>query len=173
MRRLAAVIGLVTGILCAPAYAAVTPNSPIYPQQVRGPVAQILPANTTSPVVLVTPGTNVGTNGTKVTGIVCSNTDSATGYALQLLKVRGGVTYVLNEVWVPANAGTSATVSTYFPPVSLMPPGYPIDTAANSMLIVEGSTEATPANSDSLQVASMATVNAGKAISCSATASDF
>jgi hypothetical protein len=150
-----------------------TANSAIYPQNVRGPVAQIVPGSGTSGVAFITPGTNVGQNGTKIIGIVCSNTDAAAGYAIQLIKVRSSVNYIMNTVWVPASAGNSASSSAYVPPVSLMPPGYPIDTAGNAYIIVEGSAETSPANSDTLTIASTTTVNTGKIVACSATASDL
>jgi hypothetical protein len=171
--RIVAALGLVIFLVTADADSAVTPNSPVYPQQIRSPAAQILPGSGTTAQQIVTPGTNVGQNGTKVIGITCSNTDTVAGYAIQLIKTRSSTSYIINTVWVPPSAGFSASASAYVPPVSLMPPSTFGDTAGNSYVVVEGSSEAAPANSDTLNIASTTTVSTGKIISCVATASDL
>jgi hypothetical protein len=87
-------------------------STPIYPQTINTPTAQILPANTTALVTLYT----AGTNGSKIENIILTNTDTAAAYAITLSIVIGGVTSVIGTVNVPLSAGNTTSA----PAVSVM-----------------------------------------------------
>jgi hypothetical protein len=149
---------------------ALTPNSAILPQLPKSAAAQITNSDGTGLVPLVTGGAN----GTKVSSILASNTDT-NAYTLQLVLnsggtlssglVTGGTSYVLASVSLPASAGNLAGT----PPVGVLSaanlPGVALDGAGVPYLYVNAG--------DYLCVALSAAIAAGKIAASLATAADF
>lgn len=84
--------------------------TPIFPQLIQSPVAQILPADTTTLKTIVT----AGADGTRVDRILVSYTDSGSR-DLQFVITSGGTDYILCTMTLPANSGNLAAV----PPLSV------------------------------------------------------
>src|SRR2546427_12402023 len=85
----------------SPSWATVTANSIITTQTPKAYKAQITNASGTTAVSLITPGAS----GTKVTSIVCSNTDGS-GYNVTFSVLRSSTAYVLGTVAIPASSGS-------------------------------------------------------------------
>lgn len=51
-----------------------------------------------------------GTSGSRIDTLIGTNTDTGVATVVQLAILKNGVTYVVGEVTVPANAGTNGTV---------------------------------------------------------------
>lgn len=128
---------------------ATTPNSIVTPQTPKNGVVQILPADTTTQKTVFT----AGSNGSKVTGLVLSSTDtSARDVAVSV--TRSGTSYLLGTVTLPIGAGFSGAV----PAVNgLTFPGLPADSDGNPYLLL--------LSGDTLTVAALTTVTAAKVIS--------
>jgi hypothetical protein len=149
---------------------ALTPNSAILPQAPRSAPAQIANSDATGLVPLVTGGAN----GTKVSSIVATNTDT-NAYTLQLVLnvggtvsggvVTGGTNYLITSVSLPASAGNVAGT----PPIGVLGaaaiPGIAIDGSGVPYLYVNAGAF--------LCVALTATIASGKLVSALATVADF
>ena len=149
---------------------ALTPNSAILPQVPKSALAQITDSDATGLVPLVTGGAN----GTKVSAIVASNTDT-NAYTLQLILnsggtlssglVTGGTSYLIAAVSLPVSAGNVAGT----PPVGMLSaaniPGVATDGAGVPYLYVN--------SGDYLCIALTATIAAGKLAAAIATLADF
>jgi hypothetical protein len=131
-----------------------------YVKQPRLGLGQILPANTTAQVTVIT----AGGSGSKVVSLTVSSTDT-TNRDIQVSVVRGGITYVLTTTTVPLTSGFAAGIA----PVDLLalfPIGsLPVDNDGESYLFLE--------SGDTLVVNSLTTVTAAKVISAVAVYGDF
>jgi hypothetical protein len=78
-------------------------NLPIFPQVIESWMLSLLPANTTSTVVLIT----AGANGTKVESITATS-NNITDLALDLWVNNGNADTLLASVYVPANSGNNS-----------------------------------------------------------------
>ena len=106
----------------APAAAAVT-ATPVFVQTPKLGAVQIVNANGTTPQSLYA----CGANGSKITGIFASTTDTAAD-TVQLSLLRSATTYIVNTVSVPAGSGTTAAAA----PTPLMSfTGLPLDADGN------------------------------------------
>lgn len=160
MRFIHLCAAVLVALLPVAALAATTPNSAILPQTPRQVIGTIINANGTTPQTLV----SGGTNGSKVTSITCSNTDTAS-YTLQLLYQHSATNYVLDSVTIAVSAGNVAgTVPQPLLSTSVMP-GASIDGSGNPYLFLM--------SGDSLMIATTGAVTAAKTIACSATVADF
>lgn len=149
---------------------ALTPNSAILPQTPRSAVAQIANSNGTNLMQLVAGGTN----GSKVSQIGASNTDT-NGYTLQLWRniggtvssgqVSGGTNYLMTSVSLPASAGNVSGTA----PIAVMNattiPGIAVDNTGTPYLYVN--------SGEILCVALTSTITSGKLASATATVADF
>lgn len=134
--------------------------TPIFPQTIRNPVAQILPADTTTLKALVAGG--VG--GTKVESINVSSTDTS-ARDLALWMTVSAVNYLIGTVSIPINAGNTNAI----PAVSLLDsaqiPSMRTDNNGNKYIYV--------ASGATLSISTLTTVTAAKAIQAVAQAGDF
>lgn len=139
-------------------------STPIFPQTPQDWPVQILPANTTAQVTLVT----AGANGSKVEMLNVASTDTS-ARVVQLFINDGSTSYLLCTVNIPANAGnTSGTVSVDLLNIKNNTTGciaLPYDTCGNQYLYVK--------NGYTLKVASLTTVTTAKALNFLAMGGDF
>lgn len=158
LRRL--LLALLLSAMVLPALAATTPNSAITVQTPRAYKAQLLNASGTG-LVTVASG---GVNGTKITGLWASSTDTASNTVFVSV-LRGAVSFTQVAVTLPANSGSLAGS----PPVNLLAsvnwPGLPVDSDGNPYMILE--------SNDSLQVSVQTAVTAGKAVNVNTVSGDF
>lgn len=125
--------------------------TPIFPQTIKTPVAQILNATGTG-VVAVKAG---GTNGTKVLALLAFSSDtSARDIVLSLLV--GATTYNIVTISIPANSGNTDVI----PCVDLLRhvqfPGLCYDECGNKYFMLDANT--------TLQVNAAVTITSGKQI---------
>lgn len=143
-----------------PTVVTATPSLPQFPKCGK---VQILPADA-SALKTAYPG---GTNGSKVTGVVASSTDTAArDVQIGTFNTGTAIFYPLATVTIPANAGNLAGT----PPVNLLAPavipGLPLDSDGNPYIfLIDGN--------DSVQVKALTTVTAAKAISINSIGGDF
>lgn len=133
--------------------------TPIFPQAVNSSIAQILPAQTTTLVTLYT----AGANGSKIENIDATNTDTATAYAIQVWVVISATNYLLGTVNVPLSAGNTTAA----PNISILAglTGLAKDSNGNPYLYLGSGAV--------LKVASLTTVNTGKAVQFFAQGGDY
>lgn len=153
---------ILTFWLTSPSLAAVT-ATPIFPQAVKGPLAQISNATGTTSITFMT----AGANGSIVKGISCTNTDS-NPYTIQFNKVRSSTAYLLVTLTIAASAGSSAAVV----PLTVVGSGtgantlgLPLDSEGNPFTYIE--------SGDTINVNVTSTVTSGKLVSCYGVQSDF
>lgn len=146
--------------LISPAFAAVTPT-PIFPQAVKGPLAQISNGTGTTSITFIT----AGANGSIVKGITCSNTDS-NPYTIQFNKVRSSTSYLMVTLTLAASAGSAAaTVPLVVFGTGANTLGLPLDSEGNPFTYIE--------SGDTINVNVTSTVTAAKLVSCYGVQSDF
>lgn len=140
-----------------PAFAATAPN---YAGSPKDDLAQIANANGTSAVTLTT----AGTNGSRRFSLSCTSTDTV-AHSLVIEKGRGGVSYLLATVSVPASAGNASGT----PRVAVLStaafPGIPLDPNGNPFLTFE--------SGDTMTIAVTVAVTSGDLVSCEASGVDF
>jgi hypothetical protein len=135
--------------------------TPVFVQTPKVGNVQILPADASNLKTIVTGGAN----GTKVTSLICTSTDTSTR------DVQVGITisatfYPLLTVTVAITAGTiAATAAANLFDVSKCP-GLPIDSDGNPYIFL-------PSSSYTLQAKSLTTVTAAKELDITAVAADF
>jgi hypothetical protein len=160
-------LAFLASILSSTAFAATIPNSvQISPNTVTLPVtpefyyAQI--SNTTG-TTLVAFATSAATNGSQITSISCSSTDTV-AHTLYVYRVHSATNYLITTVSIPATAGDSTTI----PPVQILNttnvPG-PIDPNGNRYLSI--------ADGDSISISVSVAVTASDFISCVGHGSDY
>lgn len=134
--------------------------TPIFPQTIKGGVAQILPADTTTLKTLVTPGAN----GSKVDSISVTSTDTATR-DVQLWITVTAVNYLLGTVNIPIGSGNTNAVPSISLLDSLQTPFIRTDNNGNKYLYLP--------SGGVLSIAVLTTVTAAKAIQAYAQYGDF
>jgi histidinol dehydrogenase len=139
---------------------AVTPNSFVTPQTPKKGLQQILPADTSSLKTVLTGGTN----GTKVSSLMLSSSDtSARDVTIGIS--RSGTYYPIGTVTVPITAGQIAATPGINALAASVCPGLPVDNDGQPYLTLQAS--------DTLDIKSLTTVTAAKAISALADGSDY
>lgn len=137
--------------------------TPVFAQAPKPYVQQILPATTTTTVILVT----AGANGTIIKGINCTNTDTAAASLVQFNVARSAVNYLQTTVNVPLSSGNISAATA--PPVNAMAPanwpGLPVDSNGDPFLNL--------ASGDTLLMNVTVTVNSGKVVACTAVGADY
>lgn len=134
--------------------------TPIHPQTVKGLVAQILPADASTLKTLVTGATN----GTKIESINVTSTDTTTR-DIAIWMTISAVSYLLGTVNIPITAGNTNAIPSVDILRSLQIPSLAFDAYGNKYLYVpSGAT---------LQVSSLSTVTAAKALQFYAQGGDF
>jgi len=160
LKRLLGAAGLAWLLGTAAALAAPTPNSAIMPQTPKEALGTVTNASGTTPQTLYA----AGTNGSKVVGISCSNTDTSS-YTLQLFLRTAATNYVLTSATIAVSAGNVAATA----PLALLSsstiPGIATDAAGQPYLYLN--------SGDSLMIGTTVTVTSGKQIACEATIGDF
>lgn len=145
--------------LAGPALAALT-NVPTFVVTPRAYKVQIANATGTSAVTLATGATN----GTKVLGILVTNTDT-NPYTVTLAVTRSATSYVLAVVTVASSSGNVNGTPAVALLTAALIPGLPLDSDGNPYLILE--------STDTLTVASGGTVTSPKVLSFHTVAGDF
>ena len=143
-------------------------STPIYPQLILTPSVQILPATTTTEVTLYT-ATNA--NGSKIENIILTNTDTAAAYAIQFFVYTSSTSYLIGTVNVALSSGNTIAV----PAVSVM---QAVNSAGNPYIPFSYDAFGNPymylASGSVLKIASLTTVNTGKAVTATCVVSgDF
>lgn len=158
--RVALAMALVLGLTVGPVLAAVT-ATPVFVQTPRAYKLQLTNASGTGLTTL----TAGGTNGTKVTGLWATSTDTASNTIIVSILRTGPVNYVQATITLPANSGNTAGTAA----VNLMSPtnwpGLPTDSDGNPYFILE--------STDTLQIAVGTTITSGKLVSIVSNAGDF
>jgi hypothetical protein len=106
-----------------------------------------------------------GSNGSKITGIVLTSTDTS-AQTVQVAIVYSSTTYILGTVAVPAGAGTNGTTPAVNAMAPAILPGLPIDSSGQPYFLLKNA-------SDTITVVPLATITSGKIISAIAVAGDF
>lgn len=135
-------------------------STPIFPQAIQSTTAQISNASGTTPVTIYT----AGANGSKIENIICSNTDTAASYSVQLSITNGANTNIIGTINVPLSSGTATTASA----VSLINSAN-LPTAKDS----NGNPYIYLAASCTLKAASLTTVTSGKFLEITTNGGDF
>lgn len=123
-------------------------------------LAQVLPADTTTVKTILTGNTN----GTKVSGLMITSTDSASRI-VQLSVTRSATVYYIGAVTVPALSGTDGTAVAINMLSSSYCPGLPVDNDGAPYLFLN--------TSDILGFNSTTTITAAKVISAAAISGNF
>lgn len=135
-------------------------NVPMFVQTITTGVQQVLPADTTSLKTLVT----AGANGSRVSSIVVSTTDTTTR-DLQLWLTRSATSYLIGTVNIPLSAGNVNSA----PSINILGnsqiPGLPLDANGNPYIDLKAA--------DVLAIATTTTVTAAKAENAVAVCGDF
>ena len=105
-----------------------------------------------------------GANGSKVTGIIFSSTDS-TARNIQVSVSNGSTNFILGTVVVPITAGTDGVTPAVSFFNSALVPGYPVDNDGQSYFFVPGA--------NTVQISSTTTVTTAKFITASCIYGDF
>jgi hypothetical protein len=135
-------------------------STPIYPQTINTPVAQILPADTTTLKTLYTGGAN----GSRLEHLSCTSTDTAARDLAFYLTV-SGVDYLLATLNVPINAGNTNAI---YPVDIFTHPAFswlPIDANGNRYMYI--------ASGAVLKVKALVTITAAKAIQFNVFGGDY
>lgn len=145
-------------LLCVTIAGAAVTATPIFVQTVRMPKVQITNANGTTVQTLYA----CTTNGTKISGIFATSTDTS-NRDVQLSVLKSATTYILATVAVPLGSGTVSGTA----PVNLLAfiPGLPIDNDGNPYLYCE--------TGDTIQAGMVVTLTSAKLMSVVAVAGDF
>lgn len=134
--------------------------TPIFPQTIQTPVAQILPATASNLVTLYT----AGANGSKIENIIATNTDTAAAYAITLTVVVSATNYIIGTVNVPLSSGNTTAA----PSINLLN-----NTSINLAKDSNGNPYIYLASGAVLKVNSGTTVNTGKVLSFTAMGGDY
>jgi hypothetical protein len=158
MRRLIAL--LLWLALTGRAVAAPVPNQPIWPQTPKEAIGVISNGSGTTAQALYAGGPN----GSKVSAISCSSTDTASHNLLLYLN-HSSTNYLIATVSIAANAGNSTTVAPQ-PLLGLtIIPNIAVDQNGIPYLYVN--------SGDTLEIAVSAAVTSGDQVACIATLGDF
>lgn len=140
---------------------AVTPNSVVSVQTPKNGKVQIINGDGTAQKTVYT----AGANGSKVTGLILESTDTA-AHDIAISITNAGTSYTLGTVSVPIGAGFSGTVPSVSGFNSTQLPGLPTDSDGNPYILLQ--------SGDTLTVAALVAVTAGKIINVNAVAAgDF
>lgn len=134
--------------------------TPIFPQAVKNWAAQILPADTTTKITLLTGGTN----GSKLETLTVSSTDTS-ARDLLLWLTSGGTDYLLTTVSIPASSGSTNALPAVDMLRSAQIPGLSFDANGNRIMYV--------ANGAVLKMSVGVTVTAAKAVQAFGCGGDF
>lgn len=136
--------------------------TPVIVQTPKHGMAQIDNADASAQKTVIT----AGTNGNKVTSLIATSTETASGRDIQVAIVRSATTYVLATTNVPLNAGFAAGVA----PVDLL-----AILKGDGMLARDndGQDYLFLQSGDTLVVSSLTTVASGKIISVHADHGEF
>ena len=161
----------VTGFLClvAPSFATVT-TVPIYPQTVQTEGASFTASPLTYKIIYTG-----GANGSKVTGIICSSTDTAVAHLMTVFVNTVSASVLCSTtatdctssaaVTVPINAGIANTV----PAINFMSPtnwpGLPVDSDGNPYIYLT--------SAQSIQATYATALTSSTQVSCVAIGADF
>jgi uncharacterized protein YjiK len=134
--------------------------TPIFPQLIKSPAVQILPADTTTLKTLVT----AGADGTIVNELLISSTDTS-ARDLAVYVTISAVDYLIGTVSIPANAGNSNSIPSvgFFDSANLT--FLQTDNNGHKFLMLETGAV--------LKVKTLTTVTAAKAIQVVAQAGNF
>ena len=127
-------------------------STPTFVSAINTVPVQILPADTTTQKSLIAGGTN----GTKVTSLQASSTETALAHVVEVSILRGGTNSLLAAVNVPVNSGFDGTTPAVDLLNSTIMPGLPVDNDGQHYLFLK--------SGDTLQVKAQVTVNTGKAL---------
>ncbi len=132
--------------------------TPVFVQNPKLGKTSILPADTTTLKTVVT----AGTNGSKVSAIIASSTDTGTRI-VQLYLTRSATDFLIGSTIVAIGAGTDGAANTSNLLTSI--PGLPVDNDGQPYLFLE--------NGDTLRAKVTVTVTAAKEIDVFAIYGDF
>jgi hypothetical protein len=105
-----------------------------------------------------------GGNGSKVTALVFSSTDTA-AHDVQISITNGGTAYLLGTISVTIGAGNTSTVPSVNALANVQLPGLPLDSDGNPyILLISG---------DTLQITAVVAVTTAKFVTAIATVGDF
>jgi len=135
-------------------------TTPIFPGTLKNYQVQILPADASNPVTLV----SAPTNGCKVESIAATSSDTS-AVVVQLIATISAVDYVLGEVTIPIAAGTNGSTKAVNMLNTTDLPWLRSDEAGRPYLYVASGT--------TLKVKAKTTVTAAKAVQFFAQAGDF
>lgn len=135
-------------------------NTPIYPQTIKNYVVQILPADTTTNKVIATGATN----GTRLTSVNISSTDTANRDVSIYLTV-SGTSYLLTTIRLTAGVGNGVTTASIDLLRNAQLPSLGWDANGNKEFILQSGA--------TLDIACTTTVTAAKAIAVVAQGGDF
>lgn len=133
-------------------------NTPAFPQTPKGGHVTVVNADGTGNKTVIT----AGSNGSKVVALMAASNDSAAHDSVVSI-VRGGTTYVLGVVNVPAGAGASSGVPCTDLLAGLV--GLPLDADGQKYLFLE--------SGDTLVVSMAVAVTAAKTLYLNAVYADF
>ena len=166
-KKIALCVALTLIVFSSSPSMAVLTSTPVIPQTPRLYVARGT-ATGTQNFTNGSAGTS-GANGTKISGMICSNTDTAT-HTITIQVSRGGNATVLGTVLLAASAGNAngtAAVNLFGSgPNGPYIPGLPVDNNAQPYLLLDN------ANTDTLQMVIAGTFTAGT-VSCASPGSDY
>lgn len=135
-------------------------STPVCVQTPKLGLQQILNANGTALLTVVTGGTN----GTKVTSLTLTSSDTSQRI-IQVWVTRSGTSYLLGSVTVAASSGFDGATSVVSVLSSTLIPGLPVDNDGQPYLLLM--------SGDTLQIGSTTTVTSGKIIYATAVEADF
>lgn len=136
-------------------------STPVCVQTPKASVQQILNADASGWKTVVTGGTN----GTKVTGLMLTSTDTSSRI-VQVAISRGGTHYIFGTVTVAITAGTDGTTAAVAVFSSSLIPNLPVDNDGQPYIFLSDA-------SDTLDISSTTTVTSGKILNAVAVQGNF
>jgi len=134
--------------------------TPAFPATINDGLVAIANADASNLKTLLTPGSN----GTKVTAINLSSTDTSSRI-IQVWITRSAVNYLLGSVTLPALAGNDGVTGTIPVLSSSLIPNLPVDNDGQAYLLLK--------NGDVLSISSTTTVTSAKNVFGYAVGADF